>query len=168
MKDFITSLLEFSKLEKQKKKREVDMVQLIENIKVDLHNLIERNKASVVYKGEALKIMAFEPSLIKLFQNLIINGIKYTEHGTKSIIVINSEVQADSYKFSVSDNGIGISEKHFDKIFEVFQRLHSREEYSGTGIGLSYCKKVVELHDGQIWLESGEGKGSTFYFTISK
>ncbi len=168
MKDFIISLLEYSKIGQEKEKVEINIAQLIEHLKIDLHHLIGKEQASVNYLGNPLKIVAFEPDLIKLFQSLVINGIKYTEKQTAPIIEINSEEQADKYMFSVKDNGIGIHREQYDKVFEVFQRLHSRDKYSGTGIGLSHCKKVVELHGGDIWLNSEEGKGTTFYFTIAK
>ena len=168
MKDFIISLLEYSKIGKEKDKVEINIEQLIENLKMDLHYLIDKEQASIHYLGNPLKIFAFEPDLVKLFQSLVINAIKYTEKRTVPFIEINSEEQPYKYIFSVKDNGIGIDKKQYDKVFEVFQRLHSRDKYSGTGIGLSHCKKVVELHDGDIWLNSEEGKGTTFYFTIAK
>jgi signal transduction histidine kinase len=168
MKDFITSLLEYSRIGKVKEKTEVDIKQLIEDLKTDLHDIIAKNKVRIDYIGNPLKIKAFKTDLIKLFQNLIVNGIKYTDEETMPIITIDSEEQANKYKFTVTDNGIGIDKKQYEKVFEVFQRLHSRDEYSGTGIGLSHCKKVVELHKGKIWLTSEVGKGTSFYFTISK
>ena len=168
MKDFIASLLEYSRIGGEKTKVKVDIKQLIANLKTDLYALIEKHQATINYIGEPIKLDAFEADLIKLFQNLITNGIKYTNGETLPLIIIDVEDQHDTYKFSVSDNGIGIDPKYFDKIFEVFQRLHTRDKYSGTGIGLSHCKKIVELHNGKIWLESELGKGTTFYFTISK
>jgi light-regulated signal transduction histidine kinase (bacteriophytochrome) len=98
----------------------------------------------------------------------VVNGIKYNKEDNVPEIIINAIEKNDCYEFSVADNGIGIEEKHFDKIFEVFQRLHKRCEFEGTGIGLSYCQKVVEIHNGKIWLTSELGKGTTFYFTIEK
>ena len=82
--------------------------------------------------------------------------------------MIQAEEQSDDWVISISDNGIGIDPQFHQRIFTVFQRLHTREEYSGTGIGLAICKKVVERHRGRIWLESEHGIGSTFYFSISK
>lgn len=168
MKEFIISLLEYSRVGSDKEKTQVDVVQLIENLKTDLSDIIEKSQATINYIGKPLKIAAFETDLKILFQNLIINGIKYIDEKTLPIITIDFEEESDQYKFSVTDNGIGIPEDQFKKIFEVFQRLHARDKYSGTGIGLAYCKKVVELHNGEIWLDSVEGKGSTFYFTLSK
>ena len=168
MKEFIISLLEFSRIGREKEKKEVDINQLIDNLVIDLHDLIEKKQASINYIGEPIKVVAYEQDLIKLFQNLVTNGIKYTDDKTKPSITINSEEQSDRYKFTITDNGIGIAEEQYNKVFEVFQRLHSRDKYSGTGIGLSHCKKVVELHNGEIWLTSEIGKGTEFYFTISK
>lgn len=168
MKDFITALLEYSEIGKQHKKTEVDIGHLIDQLKIDLSDLIANSKASVNYLGRPFIIRAFEQELIKLFQNLVENSIKYTEKPTRPIITINSEEQNDCYQFSITDNGIGIPQEQFEKIFDVFQRLHPRHKYTGTGIGLSHCKKVVELHQGKIWLTSEEGRGTTFYFTMSK
>lgn len=168
MKEFIKSLLEYSKVGTHSKKTNIDIESLIENLKKDLSDLIQKKEATIQYIGQPIHINAYEQEIIKLFQNLIVNGIKYTSDETKPLIIIDSIEHKKNYQFSIKDNGIGIDSKQFDKIFEVFQRLHRRDQYEGTGIGLSYCKKVVNLHDGKIWLESEIGKGSTFYFTIAK
>ncbi|OHX64658.1 sensor histidine kinase [Flammeovirga pacifica] len=169
MRDLIKDVLEYSKIGKKTKETEIDVEKLIDDVlKTDLKDLINKKQASIKYIGEPFKIKGHRYDLIKLFQNLIINGIKYTEEKILPEITINSVEQADNYKFSVSDNGIGIEESHFGKIFKIFQRLHSHDQFPGTGIGLSYCKKVLELHNGTIWLTSKVGSGSTFHFTISK
>ncbi len=168
MKGFIASLLEYSRIGSERKKTQVDLPQLIENLKIDLHYLITKKQATITYLGKPLKMLAYETELTKLLQNLIINGIKYTDDQTTPQVTINAEEENDQYKFSITDNGIGIDKKQFENIFKVFKRLHSRDKYTGNGIGLSYCRKVVELHKGKIWLTSEVNKGTTFYFTISK
>ena len=103
--------------------------------------------------------------LIQVFQNLIANAIKYRSEKPPEI---NIEVvkEDNHYIFSVKDNGIGIDPKHLDRIFTIFQRLHRKDEFEGTGIGLAIVEKIVHIHGGQIWAESELGEGSTFYFKI--
>jgi len=168
MKDFINELLEYSKIGKTSDKTEINILELIKDIKTDLSSLINAKKATITYIGKPLKVKGYETDLMKLFQNLIVNGIKYSKEDTPPIITIDVEEFNNNYKFSISDNGIGIQEDKFEKVFEIFQRLHTRSQYSGTGIGLAHSQKVVELHNGKIWLTSQVGIGTTFYFTISK
>ena len=105
---------------------------------------------------------------MQVFQNLISNALKYHDGSHRPEITIGFTEKKDSWQFSVSDNGIGIEKEYLDKIFVIFQRLHQKEQYSGTGIGLAICKKIVEFHGGKIWAESEVGKGSTFFFTVKK
>lgn len=103
--------------------------------------------------------------LEQLFQNLIANAVKFRCEGTPQIRV-RAEADGDFWRFSVQDNGIGIAPEYFERIFEMFQRLHARREYPGTGIGLAICRKIVERHGGRIWVESQPGHGTTFMFTL--
>jgi signal transduction histidine kinase len=103
--------------------------------------------------------------LVQVFQNLISNAIKY--RGRRPLrIHISAERKETDWVFSVKDNGIGIADEHTGRIFEIFHRIRERSRYTGTGIGLSTCKKIIELHGGHIWVKSEKGKGSTFFFTI--
>jgi light-regulated signal transduction histidine kinase (bacteriophytochrome) len=125
---------------------------------------LKENKATVSY-GYLPEVMADSTQLAQVFQNLIINGIKF--HSEEApIINICAEKKANEWVFLVQDTGIGIDPQYSEKIFEVFKRLHKKEEYPGTGIGLAVCMKIVERHGGRIWVESEPGKGSTFYFTL--
>ena len=125
---------------------------------------IKENKA-IVSHGYLPEVMADSTQMIQVFQNLIINGIKFhSEEAPK--IHISAGRNAREWIFLVQDNGIGIDPQYSEKIFEVFKRLHKKEEYPGTGIGLAICKKIIERHGGHIWVESELGKGSTFYFTL--
>jgi|LGVE01.1.fsa_nt_gb signal transduction histidine kinase len=122
--------------------------------------------SGAVVTHDALPTVNVDASqLLRLFQNLIGNAIKFRGDNPPHIRLL-AEQKGDEWEFSVADNGIGIAPEYFARIFIIFQRLHSREEYSGTGIGLSVCKKIVERHGGRMWVESEPGKGSTFYFTI--
>ena len=113
-----------------------------------------------------VSVNADEGQMMQLLQNLVENALKYCD-GTP-VIHISSEEDDNFYKFSVKDNGIGIEQQYLERIFQIFQRLHTKEKYEGTGIGLAVCKRIVERHNGEIWVESELGKGSTFYFTIPK
>jgi PAS domain S-box-containing protein len=166
MKNLITCLLDYSRIGKSSKPEKVNCAELIKEVLVDLNRLIAESKANI----KAIKLPAINgyPLELKLlFQNLISNSIKFSKKGVVPQIVIKASKISGYWKFSVQDNGIGIGTEHFDKIFAIFQRLHLRDEYEGTGIGLAHCQKIVHLHGGKLWVESKLGEGSTFYFTLA-
>jgi light-regulated signal transduction histidine kinase (bacteriophytochrome) len=111
-------------------------------------------------------VLADETQLIQLFQNLVGNAIKYQNPGVPRVHISAARNGGKKWIFSVQDNGLGIDSQYFERIFGVFQRLHKREEFAGTGIGLAICKKIVERHGGSISVESQPGRGSTFRFAL--
>lgn len=165
MQQLINDLLAYPRVRRKEKPFElINSKTIIEQVLVNLSRVIKESKAVITYdslpdvKGDSLQLM-------QLFQNLIDNAIKF--RGKKSPrIHISAEQKGKEWVFSMRDNGIGICSKFLERIFIIFQRLHTREEYPGTGIGLALCKKIVEGHGGCIWIESEIGKGSVFYFTI--
>jgi light-regulated signal transduction histidine kinase (bacteriophytochrome) len=114
------------------------------------------------------EVMGDPVQLTQLFQNLIGNAIKFRKPDVAPRIVVNITSENEYWLFAVKDNGIGIAKEYFERIFVIFQRLHARNEYPGSGIGLAICKKIIERHGGRIWVESEPGKGSVFYFTLRK
>jgi PAS domain S-box-containing protein len=166
MQILINDLLEFSRVTTRAKEPEpTDCEFILDQVLSNLDLYIEDNKATVSH-DPLPEAMADNTQLAQIFQNLIINGIKFHSEEVPKIH-ISAEKKANEWLFSVKDNGIGIDPQYSEKIFEVFKRLHRKEEYPGTGIGLAICKKIIERHSGRIWVESELGKGSTFYFTIT-
>ncbi|MCX6305319.1 MAG: PAS domain S-box protein [Bacteroidetes bacterium] len=163
----VKDLFDYSLLGKESIYTLVDCNKIVNEVLIDLDDAIKGSNSKVVVQ-ELPSIHSYETELRLLFQNLISNAIKYQKPGNVPEITIAAESRDKEWLFKISDNGIGIDEKHKDKIFIIFQRLHNRDEYQGTGIGLAHCKKVVELHGGKIWVESTPGIGSVFMFTIPK
>lgn len=161
----IIDLLEYSRIGKKREFAEVDLNQLLKDVQTDLKARIVESKAEILV-DDLPTIQGLETELRLLFQNLITNGIKFRQKDVDPVIRISYQLKDGNHEFSVQDNGIGIDEKYFDRIFVIFKRLHGKSEYEGTGIGLAHCKKVVELHHGKIWVSSEPGSGSTFHFTI--
>jgi signal transduction histidine kinase/DNA-binding LacI/PurR family transcriptional regulator len=165
MRALINDLLEYSRVSTRGKPFELtDCASILNNALVNLKIAIEENDAKVTH-DELPTVVADGVQLTQVFQNLIGNAIKFRS-ATPPKVHIGVERTDGAWVFSVRDNGIGIEAQYFERIFMIFQRLHSREEYTGTGIGLAVCKSTVERHGGRIWVESEPGEGSTFYFTI--
>ncbi|UZR92797.1 ATP-binding protein [Chondrinema litorale] len=165
MKKLISDLLQFSRLSTAEDFiKEVQVKKIFIKAIDNLKTLINENKASITH-DDFPSIFTNELLLLQVFQNLISNSIKYRSN-LPPIIHIHVKRIANAWIFGVEDNGIGIEEKYFDRIFIIFQRLHTSDKYSGTGIGLSICKKIIEKYGGKIWVKSKIGEGSIFYFSI--
>jgi len=143
-----------------------DMHAILGEAITNLAALIEEERA-IITNDDLPTVRADASQLMQVFQNLIANAIKFQGENVPHIHV---SVQNKEWEwvFSIKDNGIGIEKQYADRVFVIFQRLHTRQEYPGTGIGLAVCKRIVERHGGRIWFESEPGKGSTFFFTITK
>jgi signal transduction histidine kinase len=166
MKVLIKDLLDYSRIGREKESKEVDCSQIVKEVVADLDKIIEDSGATI--HASTLPVLQAYPTELKLlFQNLISNAIKFRREGHPPAIDIGSVRENGQWKFFIQDNGIGIEPQYLDRIFIIFQRLHLRSEYEGSGIGLAHCKKIVELHGGKIWAESAPGEGSRFIFTIA-
>ncbi|WP_343670122.1 ATP-binding protein [Chitinophaga sp.] len=165
MGTIIKDLLDYSRLGREKVLQKVDCQHIVQSVLEDLHTTIEAANAEVNI-GILPVLTAYPTELKLLFQNLIGNAIKYRKTDVAPVIHIAAERGPTCWEFAISDNGIGIEEKYQEKIFMIFQRLHTRNKYDGNGIGLAHCKKIAELHEGKIWVESTIGVGSKFHFNI--
>jgi light-regulated signal transduction histidine kinase (bacteriophytochrome) len=166
MSKMISGLAAYSKIETHPGEfTPVDLEKILKQVKAGLNKSIEESNAEITH-DPLPQIYGDETRLAQLFQNLIGNAIKFREKDVPPRIHISSERKEKECLFGVHDNGFGISPEFHDHIFVIFQRLHTREEFAGTGLGLSVCKKIVERHGGRIWVESQTGQGSTFYFTL--
>jgi signal transduction histidine kinase len=146
----------------------VSLSDILKDVKQNIFKLIEDNNAEIIIKTGLPTLAIHRADITSLLQNLLSNAIKFRKKDMKPVIEISATEKQSVWLFSIEDNGIGVEKEKFEKIFEIFARLHSQETYEGTGIGLAICKKIVERNGGEIWLKSQEGKGSTFYFTIKK
>jgi light-regulated signal transduction histidine kinase (bacteriophytochrome) len=167
MKRLILDLLEYSRVNSSIiEKEDVDVNEVIEDLRLTYKNLLQET-GGTIYSEQLPLVKANKTQILQLFQNLIGNAFKYRSEKPPEVTISYKE-DNNSYRFAVTDNGIGIDPKFFQKIFIIFQRLHKREQYSGTGIGLAICKKIVDKHGGKIWVSSAPDHGSTFYFTLPK
>ncbi|WP_169664780.1 sensor histidine kinase [Flammeovirga yaeyamensis] len=168
LRNMILGILEHSRLGTNIVVTTVDLNETLDDIVKDLQGIITKKEGEVRI-GNLPKVEGCAIGLRLLFQNLIENGLKYQKDNNKPIIDISFEEKEGSYLFHIKDNGIGIQEEHKDKIFQVFQRLHTDETiYKGSGLGLANCQKIVQLCGGKLWVESVYGEGSTFSFTLPK
>lgn len=165
MQKLVQDLLAFSRVGRQgTEMRSTDCKGVVEGALQNLEGALQESGAAVTYEQLPV-VMADGSQLMQVFQNLIGNAIKF--RGTaKPEIQIKAAMVAKEWMISVEDNGIGIAAEHVESVFVIFRRLHTREEYSGNGIGLSICKKIVERHGGRIWVESEPGHGASFKFTL--
>ena len=164
----IQDILDYSSLDSDmQSSEEVDTLELVKLIEESITANEEAQTNKITY-DDLPTVNGNKTQLYQLFQNLINNGIKYQQPNSDPHVHISAKEAGKFWEFCIQDNGIGIEEAHLSKVFEVFRRLHSKSTYSGTGIGLSICKKIVGRHGGNIWVESKEGQGSQFYFTLVK
>ncbi len=164
----IDDILTYSRLGRgEMEKKWLNMVDVMKNVKKNLYFKIEESQIDIISNGLP-DIYADETQITLLIQNLISNAIKYRSKDSLPFVELIAKNDEKYWTFSIKDNGIGIAQEHQEKIFQIFKRLHGREEYKGTGIGLAICKRVIQRHKGKIWVESREGEGSEFYFTIPK
>jgi light-regulated signal transduction histidine kinase (bacteriophytochrome) len=165
MQGLINDLLTYSRVNTRGQALEpTDLHAVLGEALRNLTAAIEENQA-IITNDDLPTVRADATQLQQVFQNLISNAIKFRGEASPHIHVSARE-EGGEWLFSVKDNGIGIDAKHAERLFVIFQRLHTRQEYPGTGIGLAVCKRIVERHGGRIWFESEPGKGSTFFFTL--
>lgn len=168
MKQQIQDLLEYSRVTTAGDEfKQVHTDSILDHAINNLKSSIDENSAEIIH-DPLPDVIADGDQLIRVFQNLISNAIKYRKPDESPKVHISAyfDKKSNEYVFSVQDNGIGIDEQYLDRIFRIFQRLHTREDYHGTGIGLAVVKRVIDRHCGRVWVESKLGEGSTFYFTI--
>lgn len=167
MQELVNDLLAYSRIERKTGKfEEVDTEEILKQITFESRLLIEENNADISYDNLPV-VRADYPQMVQVFQNLLSNSIKYNNQ-ERPTIHVSAEKKDTDWLFKVEDNGIGIDPKHGERVFKIFQRLHARDEYEGTGIGLAIVKRIVERHGGMIWYESQPDQGSTFYFNIPR
>ena len=169
MSILIRDLLEFSRSgNKAAKKEPVNLESVIDLVQKDMSIVMQDTSAGLYVPEKMPVVEGTHSALYRLFLNLVSNGIKFRKKDTSPQVSILLNEQTDCWEFTVQDNGIGVPEKDQPKLFQAFQRLHRKEDYPGTGLGLVTCKKIVETHGGKIWMTSEFGKGTAFHFTLPK
>ncbi|KXX72411.1 PAS domain-containing protein [Flammeovirga sp. SJP92] len=168
MGKLILGLLEHSNIGLDRKIETVDCNHLIQDVLQDLDKIIHDTGATFKIDTLPKHLKGNETELRILFQNIISNGVKFHVKGHPPRITITCNLQPQHYLFEITDNGIGIEKKNYEKIFDIFTKLNIYSKYEGTGIGLAHCKKIMDLHQGKIWLDSTQGEGTTFYLKLPK
>lgn len=164
----IADILDYSRLQHDTvRPEEINLNEIVDQAKETMESSLRMTGGNVT-SDELPVVTGHKTQLYQLFQNLINNGLKYQSMGSKPQVHVGVKDAGDYWEFSIQDNGIGIEPRHQKKIFDIFQRLHRKDEYAGTGVGLSICRKIAERHGGRIRVESEKGRGSTFVFTIRK
>ena len=165
MQDLVKDLLDYGRIGRDLTPKPINLMQLVQDVEDDLSGTMTSRGAVVEYK-ELPNVIGLETELRLLFQNLLSNAFKFTEVGVQPKVKITARPVDNGWQFAVCDNGIGIPEEYRDKVFGVFKRLHNRQDYPGTGIGLAHCLKVVKLHGGDIWIEGNAPNGTCVVFTL--
>ena len=169
MENLIVNLLEYATTGGETgEKQTVDFNKVIDAVKDNLDCQINESNAEIIIASPLPTVSAYAIDILRLFQNLLSNAIKFARKAIHPVIEISAIDQNNHWQISIKDNGVGIAVKNLEKIFDIFTRLNPKENYSGTGIGLAMCKKIVTNHGGKIWVDSAINEGSTFYFTLAK
>ena len=168
MSDLIKGLLDYNRIGRKSFRESVDCSILLDEVLVDLDTVIRESNVEIEVIPVMPVIDAYKVELRLLFQNLISNGVKFQDGSRLPRVWVSCEDVGDSWRFSVRDNGIGISVEDSSKVFLIFKRLHNHDEYDGSGIGLAHCKKIVDLHGGTIWIDSVLGEGTVFHILLPK
>jgi len=169
MRGLVNDLLSYSRVNTTKINiKDVNLNELIHQLCQEMQTTIEEKNANIIISNIPSSISLDQTKIRQVFQNLITNALKFIKDDVRPEVVISGKEEIEHWTFFVKDNGIGISPEFQDKIFLLFKRLHGNAEYEGTGIGLAMVKKIIEQHEGEVWLESEEGKGATFGFSIKK
>jgi len=167
LKAMLDDLLDYTRLKKEDVKlTNLNLNELLESVKVHLNTKHNGNDYEIKFNpGSLPEIKADKKQFALLFLNIIDNSLKFNKDARKEVIINVEKKDGDIY-FCVSDNGLGIDEQYYDKIFKIFQKLHNNTDYKGSGIGLALCRKIIENHDGKIWIDSVPGKGTKVFFKL--
>ena len=168
MRNLISDILDYSQIGKHKVFQNFDCNLIVENVIQDLNYSLVQSGGKVIIENDLPNIVGLQTEFTTLLQNLIGNALKFQRAGVQPIVIVRSYSDVILHHFCIQDNGIGMEQKHANKVFGLFSRLHTKDQYTGTGIGLTHSKKIVELHGGKIWVESTIGKGTLFHFSISR